>query len=85
MTAIDSPAYLAARFISAPYAQNKCEVISMNQYDGLGEMLKNDPAAFDYYTSLPQYVRSMIARRSQNVHSMEELRNYADNLLRGDG
>lgn len=57
----------------------------MKQYDGLGEMLKSDDAAFDYYTSLPQYVRSMIARRSQNVHSMEELRNYADNLLRGDG
>lgn len=57
----------------------------MKKYDGLGEMLKSDPAIFDYYTGLPDYVRSMIARRSQNVCSEDELRAYADNLLRGDG
>lgn len=57
----------------------------MKKYDGLGDMLKSDPAIFDYYTGLPDYVRSMIARRSQNVCTEDELRNYADNLMRGDG
>lgn len=57
----------------------------MKHYDGLGDMLKSEPAIFDYYTSLPVYVRSMIARRSQNVCTEEELHHYAENLLRGDG
>lgn len=57
----------------------------MEKYDGLGEMLKSSTEAFDYFTGLPQYARSMIARRSQNIHSLEELQDYADNLLRGDG
>lgn len=55
------------------------------QYQNLGELLKNEPEVYDYFTSLPVYARSMIARRSGNVHSYEELRNYADNVLRGDG
>ena len=57
----------------------------MKEYQGLGEMLKNDPAIFDYYTGLPKYVRSMIAMRSDSIHTFETLQNYADNLLRGDG
>ena len=55
------------------------------QYRTLGELLKNDMQVFDYFTSLPVYARSMIARRSENVHSYEELKHYAENLLRGDG
>lgn len=55
------------------------------QYQNLGELLKNEPDVYDYFTSLPVYARSMIARRSENVHSYEELQHYAENLLRGDG
>lgn len=57
----------------------------MKEYQGLGDMLKNDPEIFDYYTGLPKYVRSMIAMRSDKLHSFEALQDYADNLLRGDG
>ena len=57
----------------------------MKEYQGLGNMLKNDPEVFSYYTGLPKYVRSMIAMRSDDVCSFEQLQNYADNLLRGDG
>lgn len=57
----------------------------MKQYANLGDMLKNEPEVYDYFTSLPVYARSMIARRSENVHSYEELQSYAENLLRGDG
>ena len=56
----------------------------MKRYDDLGEMLKGDPEIFDYFSSLPSYARSIIARRSGNVHSFEELKNYADNVLAGD-
>lgn len=57
----------------------------MKEYQGLGDMLKNNPEIFDYYTGLPKYVRSMIAMRSDKLHSFEALQDYADNLLRGDG
>ena len=56
----------------------------MKRYENLGEMLKSDPKIFDYYTGLPIYVRSMIARRSQNVQTEEQLHAYAENLLQGD-
>ena len=56
----------------------------MNAYANLGELLKRDLAAYDYFTSLPVYARSMIAQHSENMHSLEELQNYADNVLRGD-
>lgn len=55
------------------------------KYENLGELLKNRPEVYDYFTGLPVYARSMIARRSENVHTYEELRHYAENLLRGDG
>lgn len=57
----------------------------MNQYENLGDLLKQEPGVYDYFTSLPVYVRSMIARRSDNVHTAEELEHYAENLMRGDG
>ena len=56
----------------------------MNAYANLGELLKRDLAAYDHFTSLPVYARSMIAQHSENMHSLEELQNYADNVLRGD-
>ena len=56
----------------------------MTKYDNLGAMLKADPAIYEYYTGLPEYVRSMIARRSDNVKTEGELHAYAENLLQGD-
>lgn len=56
----------------------------MEKYANLGDMLKNNPDIFSYYTSLPVYVRSMIARRSDNVTTEDELHAYAENLMRGD-
>ncbi len=57
----------------------------MKRYQNLGDLLKSNPEVYDYFTSLPVYARSMIARRSENVHSYRELKSYADQVLRGDG
>lgn len=57
----------------------------MKEYKSLGQLLKEEQSAFQYYSSLPDYVRSMIQQRSQNVCTMEQLQDYAENLLRGDG
>lgn len=56
----------------------------MKKYQDLGEMLTTSPEIFGYYTSLPEYIRSMIGYRSDNIHTEEELHNYAEKLLRGD-
>lgn len=56
----------------------------MKQYQNLGEMLTTNPKIFEYYTSLPEYIRGMIGHRSENIHTEDQLRGYADKLLRGD-
>ena len=56
----------------------------MKTYQNLGEMLTSSPEIFNYYTSLPRYIRGMIGHRSQNIHTEDELHAYADKLLRGD-
>ena len=53
----------------------------MKTYQNLGEMLTSSPEIFNYYTSLPSYIRGMIGHRS---HTEDELHAYADKLLRGD-
>lgn len=56
----------------------------MKKYNGLNDLLVNDRNAYDFYTSLPDYVQSSISQRGHNVCTEEVLRNYADKLLRGD-
>lgn len=51
---------------------------------GLNELLSADSRAKSYFMSLPDYVQGMIQQRSDNVHSMDELHRYAENLLAGD-
>ena len=41
-------------------------------------------AAHAYFDDLPDYVREMIVKRGDNVHSPDELHGYAEKLLRGD-
>ena len=53
-------------------------------YEDLTELIAMDAAASKYYASLPDYVQEMISDRGDNVNSYESLRDYAENLLRGD-
>lgn len=54
------------------------------KYSGLNELISQSNEARNYYDSLPDYVRESIAERGDNVNSFESLRDYAENLLRGD-
>ena len=56
----------------------------MQQYDGLQSLILNDAEAQRYYNELPDYVRNMISSRGHNVNSFDSLKDYAENLLRGD-
>lgn len=51
---------------------------------GLNEMLSRDKTAKSYFMSLPDYVQGMIQQRCENVHNIDELHRYAENLMAGD-
>lgn len=54
------------------------------KYPGLHTLIAEDVRAREYYKALPDYVQDQIGTRAQNVNSFESLRDYAENLLRGD-
>lgn len=56
----------------------------MKKYQNLRQLISEDTAANQYYQSLPDYVRDQIATRAEGVNSLESLKDYAENLLRGD-
>lgn len=54
------------------------------KYSGLQELCKHDKNADRYFSELPDYVKSQISQRENNINSMDSLKDYAENLLRGD-
>ncbi|MGI6161936.1 MAG: hypothetical protein ACOYJD_07885 [Christensenellales bacterium] len=54
------------------------------KYKGLNSLIKSEPEAAKYYAELPDYVKDSISERGDNVNSFESLKDYAENLLRGD-
>ena len=57
----------------------------MNTYRNLDTMLRSNSEAKAYFQSLPDYVREQISSRPGGVNSLESLKDYAENLTRGDG
>ena len=57
----------------------------MRKYPNMYELFKSDPQAKQYFDKLPDYVRDQIGTRAGGVNSFESLKDYAENLLRGDG
>lgn len=55
-----------------------------HSYSGLTELISQDAQARAYFMSLPDYVQGMIQQRCGNVHSIDELHRYAENLMAGD-
>ena len=53
-------------------------------YSNLNALLRGDPEAKHYFDTLPDYARDQISTRAHNVNSFDSLKNYAQNLLRGD-
>ncbi|MDF2567997.1 MAG: hypothetical protein K0R90_1453 [Oscillospiraceae bacterium] len=56
----------------------------MKKYSGLNQLIQQDPKANDYFNKLPDYVKEQISTRADNVNSIQSLKDYAENLLRGD-
>ncbi len=56
----------------------------MKKYTDIYALFKEEPTAKQFFDQLPDYVRDQINTRANGVNSFESLKNYADNLLRGD-
>lgn len=56
----------------------------MEKYYDMYELFKIDQNAKQYFDKLPIYVREQISTRANGVNTFENLKDYAENLLRGD-
>lgn len=54
------------------------------KYEGLNALIQQDPMAKRYFDSLPDYVKAHMATRDHNINSLESLKDYAENITRGD-
>ena len=54
------------------------------KYTDLTALLDSNVEAKNYFNSLPAYVKDQINDRAENINSFESLRDYSENLLRGD-
>ncbi len=58
--------------------------MKQKKYRDLNQLIRCDREADNYFSTLPDYVREQISQRGSNVNSLSSLRDYAENLLRGD-
>jgi len=56
----------------------------MHKYRDMYELFQSEQEARQYFDKLPDYVRDQISTRAGGVNSFESLKDYAENLLRGD-
>jgi len=54
------------------------------RYSSMYTMLEQEPEAKRYFEGLPDYVQEQIGTRAESVNTYSGLRDYAENLLRGD-
>lgn len=57
----------------------------MKHYPDLDALLQSEPDAKRYFNALPDYAREQIRSRADGVNSFASLKDYAQNLTRGDG
>lgn len=55
------------------------------KYQDLSALLNQDAGARAFYNCLPDYVKEQMGPRADSINSFESLRDYVDNLTRGDG
>ena len=54
------------------------------KYSDLNALLAADAAAAAYFSDLPDYVQETMRERAGHINSCSSLRDYAENLTRGD-
>lgn len=56
----------------------------MKKFKDMNSLFEQNQQAKQYFDELPDYVREQISTRSGSINTFENLRDYAENLLRGD-
>ena len=56
----------------------------MDKFNSMYDLFRHDGEAKKYFEALPPYVRDQIGTRADSVNSFASLRDYTENLLRGD-
>lgn len=56
----------------------------MKKYPNMQALFEREPLAKEYFEELPIYIQEQISTRADSVNSYDSLRDYAENLLRGD-
>ena len=54
------------------------------KYPDIYALMEREPEAKRYFNTLPAYVRDQICTRADSVNSLASLKDYAENLTRGD-
>lgn len=54
------------------------------KYPNIYALMNSEPEAKRYFETLPGYVRDQICTRPEGVNSLSSLKDYAQNLTRGD-
>ena len=52
--------------------------------DALNRMLRNDPEAKAYFSTLPQYVREAVDSNALKIRDAQTMRLFAENFMRDD-
>jgi hypothetical protein len=58
--------------------------IKQPKFPDLNALIGADQEAKQFFDMLPDYVKDQIKQRPQNINSFSSLKDYAENLLRGD-
>ena len=53
--------------------------------EGLRNLLRSNTDAEEFFSALPAYVQESIVDRGNNIKTERDLKNFAENFLRGDG
>ena len=55
------------------------------KYPDIHALMKSEPEAKRCFDQLPEYVREQMLTRPAGINSLASLKNYAENLTRGEG
>lgn len=56
----------------------------MKQYADMYELFKDDATAKQYFDGLPVKIREQVNTQANRMNSYQNLKGYAEDLLRGD-
>lgn len=54
---------------------------SNKKYSNVNDLISEDKKAKEYFMTLPDYIQGEVNLHSDSIHSLNELQNYAENIV----